>query len=95
MCNIIFAVSCGLPDLLDQSSNNSTEETDTTTVPSHEGSQLRFLCTDDEEIIVTCSSNGSWTPDLSDVQCSDIHPFVRYIVLHAQGSYATFDAHSL
>ncbi|CAI8037390.1 hypothetical protein GBAR_LOCUS20910, partial [Geodia barretti] len=64
----IYSVSCGLPDLL--SANASNQEN--TVIPTHEGSQVKFVCADDEEIVLKCSSNSSWTPDPSEIKCSNI-----------------------
>ncbi|CAI8049548.1 Sushi, von Willebrand factor type A, EGF and pentraxin domain-containing protein 1, partial [Geodia barretti] len=64
----IYSVSCGLPDLL--SANASNQEI--TAISTHEGSQVKFVCADDEEIVLKCSSNSSWTPDASEIKCSNI-----------------------
>ena len=69
---IIITVSCGLPDLL--SANASNQEI--TAISTHEGSQVKFVCADDEEIVLKCSSNSSWTPDASEIKCSNI--ILRY-----------------
>ena len=65
-------MSCGLPDLL--SANASNQEI--TAISTHEGSQVKFVCADDEEIVLKCSSNSSWTPDPLEIKCSNI--ILRY-----------------
>lgn len=66
-------MSCGLQEVL--LSNASNEED----IATYEGSQVTFVCADDEKIIVfKCSENGTWTPDLSQVECSNFMPFLGY-----------------
>ena len=44
-----------------------------TSIPTHVGSTVQFLCVDNEEIItLECFDSGSWNPDPSEVQCPDI-----------------------
>ena len=66
-------MSCGLQeDLL----SNASNELD---IATHEGSQVTFVCADDEKIIVfKCLGNGTWTPDPSQVECSNLMPFLGY-----------------
>ena len=72
------AVSCGVLDLLDAPANASNL-IGPWKISNHEGSQLKFLC-DDEEIILTCLSNGSWTPDPTDISCSSIELLTGYAI---------------
>ena len=70
-----IAVSCGVPDLL----ANAIDLIGLWKLSNYEGSQLKFLC-DDEEIILTCLSNGNWTPNPTDISCSSIELLTGYAI---------------
>ena len=61
-------MNCGSPDLPAVNMSNKR------IIPTHAGSTLQFLCIDnDETITLECFDTGSWNPDPSEIQCSDIH----------------------
>ena len=65
-------MSCGLQDFLRFNASNQED------IATYEGSQVTFICADDEKIVLKCSENGTWTPDPSQIECSNIIPFLRY-----------------
>ena len=66
---IFIAVNCGLP--LFPAVNGSNKKI--TYFPTHAGSIIQFLCVYNEGIItLECLDNGTWIPDPTGVQCSDI-----------------------
>lgn len=75
-------MSCGLQDFF---LSNASNEVD---IGTHEGSQVTLLCADDEKVIVfKCSKNGTWIPDPSQVECSNLMPFRGYILIMRDRHY--------
>ena len=72
---MFIAVSCGIPDLL----ANASDLIEPGIFSNHEDSQLKFLC-DDEKIIFTCWSNGSWTPNPNNISCSSLELLTGYAI---------------
>ena len=70
------AVGCGIPYLLDTSVSQSNY-TDIWKFSTHEGSKLKFICDNEKLIIVTCTCNGSWSPDQRDISCSSLKLFTE------------------
>ena len=79
MMQVFVTVSCGLPDLLLANSSNL----ENISVSTHEGSQVTLACGYDEKVVLKCSSNGTWTPDPSEIQCSDLMLFLRYNIMYS------------
>ena len=70
-------VSCGLPEL-PTPANDTVVDVDST----HEGSTVTFLCADGEETLsIKCMSNGSWTPEPSEINCSVLNPPIRSVII--------------
>ena len=65
---IFIAVNCGLP--IFPAVNGSSK---ITYFPTHVGSIVQFMCVYNKEIItLECLDNGTWIPDPTGIQCSDI-----------------------